>query len=150
MLQIEADYLQTRCDMGVATNPPPSEDPRAKLKVLGLLLSEGLHNPERQHRHKKHQGHIQCTCKQGTPDLVHISWYCANFRSIREPILSFLPNSIEQLPTCFRCCGIVQASFEIPHQDVVFKRPWFKFGNPTSMNGTMVQKNSGYSRAGCR
>lgn len=150
MLQIEADYLQTRCDMGVATNPPPSEDPRAKLKVLRLLLSEGLHNPERQHRHREHQGHIQCTCKQGTPDLVHISWYCANFRSIREPILSLLPNSIEQLPTCFRCCGIVPASFEIPHQDVVFKRPWFKFGNPTSMNGTMVQKNSGYSRAGCR
>jgi len=114
----DADHLQAQCDLGTVTNPPPHEDPRAKAKVLRLLLSAGLQNPERQHRHKKQAGTVQCTCKQGEPSLEHISWFCPNFKDIRDPILPLLPSPIDQLPTCFRCCGIVPFGFNISIESV--------------------------------
>ena len=109
----EADMLQSQCDGGEALNPLLSEDPRVKLKVLRLLLSAGLRNPERQHRHKKHSGTIQCICKQGEPSLEHISWFCPKFHALRAPIMHLISASIEQLPACFGCCAIIPKPLDI-------------------------------------
>ena len=76
ILKDQADVLQSQCDSGTMINPDPIDDPRAKLKVLRLLLTGGLQTPERQHRHKQKEGHVQCLCKTGEPTLHHIAWCC--------------------------------------------------------------------------
>ena len=65
----EADILQVKCDREDFLIDDPQADPRAKLKVLRLLLTGGLQNPERQHRHKKKDGTVVCLCKQGEPSV---------------------------------------------------------------------------------
>ena len=117
-LIVEADNLQFKCDNEnfVFDNPP--NDPRAKLKVLRLLLTGGLQNPERQHRHKNKTGSIICLCKNGEPSLKHISWHCSRFAELRQPALDHLPVPLDQLPTCFEACALVPHSMEISTKQV--------------------------------
>ena len=65
----EADILQVKCDREDFLIDDPQADPCAKIKVLRLLLTGGLQNPERQHRHKKKDGTVVCLCKQGEPSV---------------------------------------------------------------------------------
>ena len=58
----QADRLQYLVDLDLVLPPSPSEDPRARLKVLRLLLIGGLMNPERNHRHRRHRGIVRCRC----------------------------------------------------------------------------------------
>ena len=120
ILMQQADDLQKKCDADLEINPDPLEDPRAKLKVLRLLLTGGLQNPERQHRHKKQAGKVLCTCGHGEPDLLHISWHCSKFQDIRSPILSsILPDSLDTLPVCFTCCTIVPTVLQLSTPEVI-------------------------------
>ena len=115
----QADLLQKQCDTGLATNPDPSEDPRAKLKVLRQLLIAGLMTPERDARHRKIKEEVVCACKNGCPTIDHISWQCHLFDHLRIEALQALPTTIDALPTCFRFCTIVPENFEISTQQVV-------------------------------
>ena len=115
----QADELQRKCDADLEINPDPLEDPRAEFKVSRLLLTGGLQNPERQHRHKKQAGKVLCTCGHGEPDLLHISWHCSKFQDIRAPILSILPDNPDTLPVCFACCTIVPTVSQLSTPDVI-------------------------------
>lgn len=119
ILKDQADALQQQCDLGTTINPEPMNDPRAKLKVLRLLLTGGLQTPERQHRHKQKEGKVQCLCKAGEPTLHH-TWCCPRFAAIRQPIFAKLNKPVEELPRCFSCCAIVPQNFVMEAQDVVF------------------------------
>lgn len=100
-LMTRADELQAKCDQEDFIIEDPKADPRAQLKVLRLLLSAGLQNPERQHRHKKKAGKAICLCNGGEPSLEHISWHCPRFADIRQVALQNLPMPLSQLPQCF-------------------------------------------------
>ena len=104
-----------QCDSEEIIPPEPKADPRVQLKVLRLLFSGGLQNPERTHRHKNKNGKVLCLCKQAEPSLQHISWYCSRFQHLRADMCAKLPCSVQQLPECFRSCAIVPTDFTIPH-----------------------------------
>ena len=118
-LQMAADDLQKKCDNEEVIAPEAKADPRAQLKVLRLLFSGGLQNPERAHRHKKHKGKVLCLCKKDEPSLHHISWHCSRFQHIRQGLCTELPCSLEQLPECFRSCAIVPKNFHIPDELII-------------------------------
>ena len=67
----QADSLQYLCDHSLVEPPAPEKDPRAKLKVLRLLLTAGLMTPERSHRHRRKGGAVQCSCGSGEPTIAH-------------------------------------------------------------------------------
>ena len=115
----QADLLQSQCDAGLVTNPDPSEDPRAKLKVLRQLLLAGLMTPERDARHRKIQGDVICACNNGCPTIEHISWYCALFATLRQDAIKALPVPVDELPTCFKLCTVVPNKFQISTKQVV-------------------------------
>ena len=112
-LQSQADMLQQRCDQDDELAPEPIHDPRVQQKVLRLLFSGGLQNPERTHRHKNKDGKVLCLCKKAEPSLEHISWFCPRFNHIRDPVIPLLPTPIDQLPQCFRACAIVPNNYAI-------------------------------------
>ena len=94
-LTAEADTLQIQQDSGqneLVLLVPPSEDPRAKLKVLRLLLTAGLMTPERDHRRRKRKGIIRCACEGPAPTIEHISWYCKCYHRERREALQVVPN----------------------------------------------------------
>ena len=112
-LIVQADALQSKCDNDDFVIDDPKMDPRAKLKVLRLLLTGGLNNPELQHRHKKQDGTVVCLCKQGEPSLEHISWFCPRFANLRQQALDNLPAPLDQLPKCFYACALVPKQMNI-------------------------------------
>ena len=118
-LMQKADVLQEKCDKEDFIIDDPKQDPRAQLKVLRLLLTAGLQNPERQHRHKRKEGTVQCLCKKGEPSLEHLSWYCSLFDAIRKPALENLPTPLEDLPKSFLCCAIVPTNMIITQQQAI-------------------------------
>ena len=92
-LTAEADTLQIQQDSGQHELVPPSEDPRAKLKVLRLLLTAGLMTPGRDHRRRKRQGIIiRCACDGPAPTIEHISWCCKCYHRERREALQVVPN----------------------------------------------------------
>ena len=69
----QADDLQFLLDQGLAALPDASHDPRPRLKILRLLLTGGLMDPERDRRHMRKAERVKCQCG-GTPSHDHISW----------------------------------------------------------------------------
>ena len=58
----EADELQYMIDMGFTTEPDSTLDPRPRLKILRLLLTGGLMDPELDRRHRRKPGGVKCQC----------------------------------------------------------------------------------------
>ena len=108
----QADILQQNIDQQICQEPDPLEDPRPRMKVLRLLLVAGLMNPESNHRHRKLEGDIKCTCG-GIPTHHHITWECPLFQQFRVPALQALPAPIETLPICFQYCTLVPSTLDI-------------------------------------
>ena len=97
--------------------PLPEHDPRAKLKVLRLLLTAGLMTPERDHRHRRQAGVTRCACGRGAPTIEHISWKCGLFKEQRAPAQRIITR-YRRLPTCFRLCTLVPSSLRMPVEEV--------------------------------
>ena len=116
-LTAEADSLQLLLDQSLATPPLPEHDPRAKLKVLRLLLTAGLMTPERDHRHRRQAGVTRCACGRGAPTIEHISWKCGLFKEQRAPAQRIIAR-YRRLPTCFRLCTLVPSSLRMPVEEV--------------------------------
>ena len=110
---LTADRIQYLPDQNLLPPLDPKSDPRPRLKVLKLILSVGLQSPERDHRRK---GTITCACGLGSPSIFHISWECPLMKEIRDPMLTFLPAPLHELPPCFLFATIVPA-------DMVISRP---------------------------
>ena len=117
-LTAEADEVQNLCDKQLLPQLDPKFDPRPRLKVLRLILSVGLQSPERDHRHRRRQGTITCACGLGPPSLYHISWECPLMKDIRDPMLSYLPAPIQDLPPCFQFATIVPKNLFITQQSL--------------------------------
>ncbi len=66
----------------------PEEDPRPRMKILRLLIAGGLMTPERDHRHRRKQGKVLCSCGEAEPDVIHISWHCKNYQQLRSKALA--------------------------------------------------------------
>ncbi len=81
----EADKLQRTCDTQQTSFPDPLNDPRPRLKILCMLISGGLQTPERDPRHRRKTGQITCACQNGSPSLLHISWFCSLYQAERKP-----------------------------------------------------------------
>ena len=118
-LQTQADKLQHSCDHDQELALEPTHDPRVQQKVLRLLFSGGLQNPERTHCHKNKASKVLCLCRQADPSLDHISWFCPRFDHIRAEVLTQLPSAIEQLPESFRSCAIIPNNYAIEPQVVI-------------------------------
>ena len=116
-LTAAADALQIQQDSGQHELVPPSEDPRAKLKVLRLLLTAGLMTPERDHRHRRRKGIIRCACGGPAPTIEHISWYCKCYHRERREALQVVPN-FRGLPVCFRLCTLVTSNMKLSDDKV--------------------------------
>ena len=76
----------------------PEEDARPRMNILRLLISGGLMSPERDHRHRRKQGKVLCSCGEAELDVIHISWHCKNY---------------QHLPVCFRYATIVPVDLDI-------------------------------------
>ena len=106
-LMCQADFVQQQLDEQHIPTADPETDPRPKLKILRLMLSAGLQTPERDHRHRRRPGTIQCQCGHGIPTIYHISWERACYQDIRNDIWQYLPAPIEHLPVCFQITTLV-------------------------------------------
>lgn len=82
----DADNLQNSEDANLSVAIDVKHDPRAKMKILRLLLPAGIQTPERDHRRRKKTGDIVCKCNLGAPTIHHISWMCPIFSQQRAPI----------------------------------------------------------------
>ena len=69
--------------------------------------------PERDHRHRRKQGKVLCSCGEAEPDVIHISWHCKNYQNLRRKALAVLPKPLHQLPVCFRYATIVPVDLDI-------------------------------------
>ena len=69
--------------------------------------------PERDHRHRRKQGKVLCSCGEAEPDVIHISWHCKNYQNLRSKALAVLPKPLHQLPVCFRYATIVPVDLDI-------------------------------------
>ena len=117
-LTAKADELQRLLDANLISTVDPATDPRPKLKVLRLLLSAGLQTPERDHRHRKLPGSIQCACKTSLPTIYHLSWECPLSQSIRDQMMHALPVPLHTLPTCFKIATIIPLSMQISKDQI--------------------------------
>ena len=91
----------------------PENDPRPCMKILRLLLAGGLMTPERDHRHRRKQGKVLCSCGEATPDVIHISWHCKKYQQLRSRAIEVLPKPLNQLPVCFQYATIVPVDLDI-------------------------------------
>ena len=91
----------------------PEEDARPRMNILRLLISGGLMSPERDHRHRRKQGKVLCSCGEAELDVIHISWHCKNYQNLRSKALAVLPKPLHQLPVCFRYATIVPVDLDI-------------------------------------
>ena len=112
-LVAEADIIQQKLDLQEIPDIDPKIDPRPQIKILRLLLTAGLQNPDSNHRHRRQQGEVQCLCKQAAPTLWHISWECIRYGHLRKAALDNLPRPIKRLPVCFQMTTLVPHSMKI-------------------------------------
>ena len=108
----QADHLQEQIDNNSIAPPDSFADPRPRQKILRLLLTAGLLNPEANHRHRKLKGTIKCKCG-ASPTHHHITWDCPLFQEYRLPALQALTKPIEDFPVCFQYCTLVPMNMEI-------------------------------------
>ena len=108
----KADELQALIGAGYSDLPLPALDPRARLKVLRLLLVGGLMSPESDHRHRRRSGQVLCKCG-AAPAFYQISWECPLYQAQGLPALSALPAPLHVLPACFSHCTMVPVGFSI-------------------------------------
>ena len=86
------------------------------LDLLGGLLSE-----ERYARHRKIQD-TPCSCG-AKQTVMHISWECPNYDSIRRPYLKNIPHKGKKLPLCTKYSGLApQRSRLLPFTVVTVQR----------------------------
>ena len=88
-------------------------------------------NPERNHRHRHHQGIVRCRCG-GTPDLFHISWHCPLYQQYRAPLRQLL-RSVAASPVCFRACATVtrRMKLSVYRTSTASKPCWWTSGKHT-------------------
>ena len=98
-------------DMELTIEPECHLDPRPHLKILRLLLTGGLMDPERDGRHRKKPGKVKCQCG-GAPSHDHISWHCPQFRDLRMPAM------VRALPVCFKRTTVVPVTSAITQTSV--------------------------------
>ena len=108
----EADELQFLLDSNLVSEPPTTQDPRPRLKILRLLICGGLMDPERDARHRKKPGTVYCKCNQPI-NFDHITWQCPLTADLRAPAIAVLSDTVESLPLCFRRTTLVPQTFQI-------------------------------------
>jgi hypothetical protein len=92
------------------------EDLLQNAAVLRLLLTGGLMTPSIDSKHRK-KGATFCSCSIGGEHTVmHVSWYCAFYQNLRQPIMELFHLIIQASP-CFRFATIITNQDEVlkPH-----------------------------------
>ena len=107
----EADELQFLLDSNLVSEPPATQDPRPRLKILRLLICGGLMDPERDARHRKKPGTVYCKCNQPI-NFDHITWQCPLTADLRAPAIAVLSDTVESLPLGFRRATLVPQTFQ--------------------------------------
>ena len=111
----EADTLQCLLDMGLTVEPATELDPRPRLKILRLLLTGGLMDPERDRRHRRKAEPVKCQCG-AIPSHDHITWHCPRLKALRAPALAALPRPLRTLPVCFKRTTVVPSTLAITEE----------------------------------
>ena len=81
-----------------------------KLKIPSLLLTAGLLTADRDHRHRKQQGEIRCSCG-GKPVIDHVGWEDPHYADLCAHAPQAIA-TIRRIPICFRFCTLVPATLE--------------------------------------
>ena len=77
-------------------------DPVPLMKIMLLMLSGGIMTAE------------TCVCgSDQEASLIHIAWHCPIYADARATVMHWLPCSLNLLPTCFLCTGLVPVSLTI-------------------------------------
>ena len=113
-LSVLADVEEWVETEGYAANV---DDARAKLGVLRRLLTGGLLSEERNARHRKIQD-TPCSCG-GKQTVMHISWDCPNYDSIRRPYMKNIPHKGKKLPLCTKYSGLASQRSRLSPSTVV-------------------------------
>ena len=88
-------------------------DVRAKLGILRRILAGGIMTPERYARHKRQHDQM-CACGLEKETVMHVSWSCPRYSTLRQPILDlFAELGVQQsiFPACFQYAAIVPENF---------------------------------------
>ena len=118
-LTLEADAIQSQLDAQTIASVDASNDPRPKLKILRLLISAGVQTPERDHRHRRRPGSVQCKCGNAAPTIFHISWECKCYEDLREEIWQYMPRPIGQMPICFQYTTLIPSNLDISETQIM-------------------------------
>ena len=111
----DADNLQNSEDANLSVAIDVKHDPRAKMKILRLLLPAGIQTPERDHRRRKKTGDIVCKCNLAPPLFITFHG-CVLFS--HNNVRQSLPSALHNLPLCFQLTTLVPNSMNISQSDL--------------------------------